>query len=114
MEVLCALFYCLVGFILYKILDKLVRIPKLGSLNERYILVTGCDTGFGHEISKRLDKMGCHVFACCLTEKGETELKKSCSSRLKTVHMDVANSNTVQKAYEEVEAAIPMGKGKNP
>ena len=68
MDPCCAALYLVGAFIVYKILDRFVRMPKIGQLNEKYILVTGCDTGFGHEISKRLDEMGCHVFAACLTE----------------------------------------------
>ena len=111
MELLTAFLYFLIGFIIYKCLDFIIRIPKLGGLDKRYILVTGCDTGFGHEIAKRLDGMGCHVFAACLTEKGESELQKSCSKRLKTLHMNVAKTDSIQKAYEVVEKELPMGNG---
>ena len=99
------------AIIIYKLLDYIIRIPLKGGLSDRYILVTGCDTGFGHEISKRLDKKGVNVFSGCLTEKGEDNLKKQCSSRLKTVHMNVADPETVRKAYDFVKTALPQGKG---
>jgi hypothetical protein len=35
------------------------------------VLITGCDTGFGNELMKRLDKEGFVVFACCLTQQGD-------------------------------------------
>ena len=69
MGVIIAISFALTVFIIYRILDKLVRIPRIGNYGGRYILVTGCDSGFGHEITKVLDKRGCHVFAGCLTEK---------------------------------------------
>ncbi|XP_066503442.1 retinol dehydrogenase 16-like isoform X2 [Hoplias malabaricus] len=34
----------------------------------------------------------------CFTEKGEEELKKSCSSRLSTVHLDVRKPGSIDKA----------------
>ena len=113
MDVLEFAFYCVIAYVVYRILDRLIRIPKVGRYNERYILVTGCDTGFGHEIAKRLDKLGCHVFAACLTEKGETELRKNASNRLVTVSMNVADGASVRRAYIQVEKAIPKGKGKS-
>ena len=111
MEVTVALLYVIAIYVVYKILDRIIRIPNIGDYKNRYILVTGCDTGFGHEIAKRLDKMGCHVFAACLTEKGETELQKSCSKNLKTVSMNVAKTESIQKAYATVAKEIPKGKG---
>ena len=113
MECIVCLLYVIAFYVLYRILDYFYRLPKVGSLSSRYILVTGCDTGFGNEISKRLDKKGCHVFAGCLTEAGETGLRKVCSSRLTPVHMNVADPDSVRKAYEVVKKAIPAGSGES-
>lgn len=101
----------LAAWILYKILDRLIRIPKIGELSDRFILVTGCDSGFGNEIARRLDKMGCHVFAACLTESGERQLRKSSSDRMHAVRMDVTKHASIRKAYGEVQEALPVGKG---
>jgi len=102
----------IVGFvILYKILDRLIRIPTVGNYADRYILVTGCDSGFGNLIAKRLDQLGCHVFAGCFTEKGETELKKVCSERLHAISLDVSSKESVRKALEYVKAKLPQGRG---
>jgi len=73
--------------------------------------VTGCDTGFGNLLAKRLDSLGCHVFAGCLTETGETDLKKTCSSRLHTVSLDVSKPDSVRHAFEFVKNKLPPGKG---
>ena len=54
----CFVSYALVAFVLYKLVDYLIRWPKVGDYQNKYVLVTGADTGFGNEISKRLDKMG--------------------------------------------------------
>ena len=77
----------------------------------RYVLITGCDTGFGNLIAKKLDQRGCHVFAACLTEKNADALKAECSDRLQTVIMDVTNTESIRSAYEEVKRAIPKDKG---
>ena len=108
----CSLAVYIIGcFVLYKIVDYLIRIPRVANDPNRYILVTGCDTGFGNLIAKRLDQLGCHVFAGCLTEKGETELKKACSERLHAISLDVTSRESVRNALEYVTAKLPQGKG---
>jgi len=97
--------------LIYKALDWLIRQLYVGQLSERYILVTGCDTGFGNLLAKRLDALGCHVFAGCLTEAGETDLKKTCSSKLQTLALDVSKHESVLKAFETVKTKLPRGIG---
>ncbi|XP_055936462.1 dehydrogenase/reductase SDR family member 9-like [Argiope bruennichi] len=74
----------------------------------RAVFVTGCDTGFGNALAKRLDSKGFHVFATCLfpTGPGATELKASCSNRLHVLYMDVTKDESVEKALEYVKASI--------
>ncbi|NP_001083602.1 uncharacterized protein LOC399015 precursor [Xenopus laevis] len=72
----------------------------LENLTNKYVLITGCDSGFGNLAAKQLDARGLKVLAACLTEKGAEELKKETSSRLKTVIVDVSDSESVSKAAE--------------
>ena len=112
MDLLYAIIVILViVFLVYTFIDRAIRVPQLTNLSSRHILITGCDTGFGNAISKRLDQMGCHVISGCLTEAGETDLRKSCSSRLKTIHMDVTSPESVCKAYDMVREILPAGRG---
>ena len=89
----------------------MVRIPRHKNLADRYVFITGCDTGFGHEAAKKFDELGCHVIAGCLTEAGESELRKKCSKRLTTVPLDVSKHDSVVKAYDTVTSLLPNGKG---
>ena len=90
---------------------SILKQHRICPFSPRYILVTGCDTGFGNILAKRLDALGCHVFAGCLTPVGGEELKKECSDRLKVVPLDVSNAESVKKAFEVVKAALPEGRG---
>ncbi|XP_055936463.1 dehydrogenase/reductase SDR family member 9-like [Argiope bruennichi] len=74
----------------------------------RAVFVTGCDSGFGNALAKRLDSKGFHVFATCLfpTGPGATELKASCSNRLHVLYMDVTKDESVEKALEYVKAYL--------
>ena len=99
-------------YIVYRLIDYLLYLPRISKRPESlYILVTGCDTGFGNAAAKRLDGMGCHVIAGCLTEAGETDLRKSCSEKLKTIQMDVSKKESVQKALEFVTNFLPSESG---
>jgi len=100
-----------IAVILYKLIDWIRKRIYVGNYGSRYILITGCDTGFGNMISKRLDKLGCNVFAGCLTEAGASELQSTCSKRLQTVSLDVSKPESVRKAFEIVKSKLPPGKG---
>jgi retinol dehydrogenase-16 len=84
------------------LLDRILRISNIGYYSDRYILITGCDSGFGHAAAKRLDSMGCHVFAGCLTENGVMELKKTCSDLLIPISLDITKPDSIRKALKVV------------
>lgn len=71
------------------------RVPNR---DEKYVYITGCDTGFGNLLAKHLDQMGYRVIAGCYTGKGEDELKKRSSDKLSTVQLDVSDSASVARA----------------
>ncbi|KAI7791114.1 putative 11-cis retinol dehydrogenase [Triplophysa rosa] len=73
---------------------------KIDNVKEKYVFVTGCDTGFGNLVCKRLDKQGFRVLAGCLTEKGADDLKRATGPYLKTCILDVTNTASIQKAAE--------------
>ncbi|XP_059140509.1 retinol dehydrogenase 7-like [Physella acuta] len=77
--------------------------PWLG-VNDRAVLITGCDQGLGHALALKLDTMGFQVFAGCLLMGGEGERKlvEKASSRLTTLQMDVSNQEQVLKAANTV------------
>ncbi|KAF7703713.1 hypothetical protein HF521_022720 [Silurus meridionalis] len=82
---------------------ELERVPDRGS---KYVYITGCDSGFGNLLARHLDKCGFCVVAACFTEKGEEELKKSCSSRISTVHLDVTRQESMDKAANFIKELV--------
>ncbi|KAK2880273.1 retinol dehydrogenase 7-like [Channa argus] len=81
-------------YYVYRWVRELPRVPNKGS---KYVYITGCDSGFGNLLARHLDKQGFRVIAACFTEKGEGDLKKSCSSNLITTHLDVRSKESVAK-----------------
>ncbi|NP_001088084.1 retinol dehydrogenase 7, gene 2 L homeolog precursor [Xenopus laevis] len=70
----------------------------LDNLTDKYVLITGCDSGFGNLLARKLDRRGIHVLAACLTDRGAEELKKQTSSGLQTILLDVTDSKSVKSA----------------
>ena len=81
-------------------------------IKDKYVLITGCDSGFGRKTAIRLDEMGVRVIATCLTKEGEQNLKSVTSDRLKTFQMDVTNSQHIRDVFDEEERRIPDETGK--
>ncbi|NXX18745.1 RDH16 dehydrogenase, partial [Podargus strigoides] len=67
-------------------------------LSEKYVFITGCDSGFGNLLARQLDARGLRVLAACLTEAGAEHLRAAASSRLQTVLLDVTSSQSVAAA----------------
>ncbi|XP_075447559.1 retinol dehydrogenase 7-like [Ascaphus truei] len=78
----------------------------LQNLSDKYVLITGCDSGFGNLLAKQLDRLGLRVLATCLTERGAEDLKKETSSRLQTVFLDVSDSQSVSSAAKWVTSTV--------
>ncbi|KAM6894108.1 retinol dehydrogenase 7-like [Xenentodon cancila] len=90
-------------FYLFRWVRELPRVPDKGN---KYVYITGCDSGFGNLLSRHLDKKGFRVIAGCFTEKGEEELKKSCSGKLITTHLDVTSKDSVAKAAAMIKEKV--------
>ena len=85
----------------------LFRDVDVSNLEKKAVLITGCDSGFGYELAKKLDARGLQVFAACLTAEGQAKLKSECSQRLATLKLDVTKENDVQKALEVIRSLLP-------
>uniref|UniRef100_A0A671N3G9 Zgc:113142 n=1 Tax=Sinocyclocheilus anshuiensis TaxID=1608454 RepID=A0A671N3G9_9TELE len=75
----------------------------------RAVLITGCDSGFGHHLAKKLDRMGFTVFAGCLCPEGPgaQSLVEEGSDRIKVLKLDVTKDEDVSLAKDFVQANLP-------
>ncbi|XP_068123623.1 retinol dehydrogenase 7-like [Hyperolius riggenbachi] len=78
----------------------------LENLTDKYVFITGCDTGFGNILAKNLDKRGMRVLAACLTQTGAENLKEEASSRLQTIILDVTDGQSVKDAAKWVSSIV--------
>ena len=84
---------------------------KVEGITSKYILITGCGSGFGREIVVSLDQLGFCVFATCRTKEGVDSVREACSDRVKTYVMDVTDLGQVQEVFEMIKKEIPHDKG---
>lgn len=82
------------------------ELGRVSNKSEKFVYITGCDTGFGNLLARHLDTKGFRVIAGCYSEKGEDELKKICSDRLTTLHLDVTDNENVKKAAETIKSLV--------
>lgn len=75
-------------------------------LEEKFVLITGCDSGFGDLLARQLDARGLRVLAGCLTESGAARLRETASSRLQTVLLDVTSSSSIAAAAAWVQERV--------
>ncbi|KAM7113889.1 retinol dehydrogenase 16-like isoform 1-T2 [Molossus nigricans] len=72
-------------------------------LQDKYVFITGCDSGFGNLLARQLDLRGLRVLAACLTEKGAEQLRAQTSDRLETVILDVTKTESIAVATQWVK-----------
>ncbi|CAM2109517.1 unnamed protein product [Caretta caretta] len=78
----------------------------LASVQDKHVFITGCDSGFGHMLARRLDRKGFRVLAGCLTQKGADNLQRTSSAGLRATRLDVTSTESIQRAVEWVQAAV--------
>ncbi|KAJ8319254.1 hypothetical protein KUTeg_004345 [Tegillarca granosa] len=68
------------------------------------VFITGCDTGFGFALAKRLDCLGFTVNAGCLSSvcEGAETLRSSTMGKMNVVQLDVTSDDSVNKALKFV------------
>jgi NAD(P)-dependent dehydrogenase (short-subunit alcohol dehydrogenase family) len=91
----------IVATIVFLILE---RIPVSGT-STKPVLITGCDTGFGHELALKLARNGVPVYAACLVQKGVDELlakSKHLPGKIDAFIMDVTKDESVNAARDYV------------
>ncbi|KAL8593203.1 hypothetical protein ACOMHN_009858 [Nucella lapillus] len=79
---------------------------------DKVVVITGCDSGFGNALARRLSSIGMHVVAGCLDKSsdGAELLKSEAKGHLHVVPLDVRDEDSVQNCVTYVEDMFP-GKG---
>jgi len=80
-------------------------------VDQKSVLITGCDTGFGLVLAKHLHSMGFTVFAGCLLADrngtGAEELRSVGSKHLHVLQLDVTNQEDWRKVKKYITDSLP-------
>lgn len=93
------LFYLLAIGIIVFIIIQYRRSLWLTPSPQKFIFISGCDSGFGNLAAKRLGRMGCTVLAGCLTKDAIKSLQ---AEKLPIVpfEFDISKQESIDRAVE--------------
>lgn len=83
----------------------------INGIDDKYVLVTGCDGGIGRLAALRLDALGCHVFAGCRTDEAMMSLQNMATRRLVPILLDITAQGSINSAFQVVIDNLPPGAG---
>src|SRR5690349_14986385 len=69
----------------------------------KYVLITGCGSGFGHALAIELDKQGFNVFAGVHNEHSESLLRNYLSKRSIVFVLDITKQKDIDAAYNLIK-----------
>ena len=91
----------IVIYVSYRLYQYFYPAPDINPQG-KYVLISGCDTGFGNGLAIELDKQGFNVFAGVYSPKGKDSLTKILSDRATVFQLDITKQDDIDAAYELV------------
>jgi 11-cis-retinol dehydrogenase len=88
-------------YISYRIYQYFFPTPDINP-NGKYVLISGCDTGFGYGLALELDKQGFHVLAGIYNPNNKDSLTQRLSSRATVFKLDITRQEDIDTAYEMI------------
>ncbi|CAF0743689.1 unnamed protein product [Adineta ricciae] len=88
-------------YVSYRLYQHFFPTPDINP-SGKYVLISGCDSGFGHGLAIELDKQGFNVFAGVLTANSKDSLSKSLSTRATIFQLDITREEDIEAAYQLV------------
>ncbi|CAF0836538.1 unnamed protein product [Adineta steineri] len=88
-------------YISYRVYQHFYPTPDIDSRN-KYVLISGCDSGFGHGLAIELDKQGFNVLAGVYSSNSNDSLGQILSSRATIFQLDITRQEDIDAAYELV------------
>ncbi|CAF0942669.1 unnamed protein product [Adineta steineri] len=88
-------------YISYRVYQHFYPTPDIDPRN-KYVLISGCDSGFGHGLAIELDKQGFNVLAGVYSSNSKDSLGQILSSRATIFQLDITRQEDIDTAYEIV------------
>ncbi|CAF2384095.1 unnamed protein product [Rotaria sp. Silwood2] len=91
----------LILYVGYRLYQHLFPPPNINP-HGKYVLISGCDSGFGHALAIDLDKQGFHVLAGVYDPDNEERITSQLSSRATVFCLDITQQQDIDAAYDIV------------
>ena len=89
-------------YVAYRLYRHFFPAPNINP-NGKYVLISGCDTGFGHALAIELDKQDFNVLAGVFAPDSVTSLKTKLSPRATVFLLDISKQEDIDAAYDLVK-----------
>lgn len=89
-------------YVTYRLYQNYFPAPNIDP-NGKYVLISGCDSGFGHGLAIELDRQGFHVFAGVYAATSKDSLAAKLSARATVFPLDVTKQEDIDAAYDLVK-----------
>ena len=86
-------------YVAYRLYQHFFPSPNI-TPKDKYVLISGCDTGFGHGLAVALDQQGFNVLAAVYMADSVAVLKNKLSTRAHVFQLDVTSQDDIDRAYE--------------
>ena len=90
-------------YLSYRLYQHFFPTPNIDP-KEKYVLISGCDSGFGHGLAIELDRQGSNVLAGVLLPENITSLKSQLSPKATVFRLDITKQEDIDAAYDLVKA----------
>jgi NAD(P)-dependent dehydrogenase (short-subunit alcohol dehydrogenase family) len=88
-------------YVSYRLYQHFFPTPNINP-NGKYVLISGCDSGFGHGLAIELDKQGFNVLAGVFTENSVTSLKNELSPNATVFRLDITKQEDIDATFDLV------------
>ncbi|CAF1342992.1 unnamed protein product [Didymodactylos carnosus] len=93
----------LILIVTYKLYAHFFPAPLVDP-NGKYVLISGCDTGFGNRLAKELDRQGYNVLAGVYSNASKEQLVGELSSKATVFKLDITKQQDIDDAFELINS----------
>lgn len=94
--------WAILAYVAYRVYEYFFPPPNINTQG-KYVLITGCDSGFGNALAIELDKQGFNVLAGVFSEQSRDSLSKCLSSRATVFCVDITQEDQIESVYKIVQ-----------
>lgn len=99
---ICCVSCIVIVYIIYRLYEYYFPAPDIDPKG-KYVLISGCDTGFGNGLAIELDKKGFNVFAGIYDINNKDSVSERLSSRATVFLLDITKEDDIELAYDLVK-----------